>query len=390
MGDRNLAVGWYRFNSSGGWKIPETVVPENHCSGERPGWLDGPHPSVGDGEVTRTVCFIVGSNICYRNQEIRVKNCTGYFVYQLWPSPYTYAVYCTDSALGDPCVTHTVLDQPWRSTDCSNTECSDGTWMGDRNLTVGWYRFNSSGGWKIPETVVPGDHCSGHYPGWLEGPHPSVGDGEVTRAVCFTADSNICNRIREIRVKNCTGYLVYQLWPSPYIYVVYCTATDSALGDPCVTHTVLDQPWRSTYCSRTECNGGTKMGDRNLAVGWYRFNSSDGWKIPETVVPGDHCSGHYPGWLDGPHPSVGDGEVTRTVCFTEGSNICNRNREIRVKNCTGYFVYQLWPSPYNNAVYCTDPASVPTGEPQETTAEPQETTAEPQETTAEPQETTHS
>ncbi|XP_032868050.1 pancreatic secretory granule membrane major glycoprotein GP2-like [Amblyraja radiata] len=75
----------------------------------------------------------------------------------------------TDSALGDPCVTHTVLDQPWRSTDCSNTECSGGTWMDDGNLAVGWYRFNSSGGWKIPETDVPVNHCSGKYPGWIAG-----------------------------------------------------------------------------------------------------------------------------------------------------------------------------------------------------------------------------
>ncbi|XP_032879435.1 mucin-5AC-like isoform X2 [Amblyraja radiata] len=292
----------------------------------------------------------------------------------------------TDTALGDPCVTHTVLDQPWRSTDCSNTECSAGTWMGDGNLTVGWYRFNSSGGWKIPETGVPWFHCSGWYPGWLAGPHPSVGDGEVTRTVCFTVRSYICNRNREIRLKNCTGYFVYQLWPSPIYNAVYCTATDSALGDPCVTHTVLDQPWRSSDCSHTECSAGTWMGDRNLAVGWYRFNSSGGWKIPETDVPGDHCSGQFPGWLAGPHPSVGDGEVTRTVCFTVGSNICYRNQEIRVKNCTGYFVYQLWPLPYTYAVYCTDPASVPTDESQETAAEPQKT-PEPQETTPEPQET---
>ncbi|XP_072893546.1 uncharacterized protein [Hemitrygon akajei] len=72
-----------------------------------------------------------------------------------------------DSALGDPCVTHTVLDQPWRSTDCYHTVCTGGQWMDDGNLEVGWYRFNSSGGWKIPETVVPQGRCSGENPGWL-------------------------------------------------------------------------------------------------------------------------------------------------------------------------------------------------------------------------------
>ncbi|XP_059815518.1 pancreatic secretory granule membrane major glycoprotein GP2-like [Hypanus sabinus] len=133
--------------------------------------IPGLHPNVGEGEVTKTVCFTVGENACFGSRDIRVKNCSGYFVYRLKPTPRSNAVYCTvtDSALGDPCVTHTVLDQPWRSTNCSNTECTGGQWMDDGNLAVGWYRFNSSGGWKIPETVVPQDHCSGQIPGWLNG-----------------------------------------------------------------------------------------------------------------------------------------------------------------------------------------------------------------------------
>ncbi|XP_051883992.1 uromodulin-like [Pristis pectinata] len=128
-----------------------------------------------------------------------------------------------DSALGDPCVTHTVLDQPWRSTNCSDTECT-GRWMDDRDLVLGWYRFNSSGSRKIPETVVPVNHCSGERPGWLNGAHPSVGEGEVTRTVCFTWDGNTCDREQAIRVKNCSGYFVYQLKPPPYSRSVYCTA----------------------------------------------------------------------------------------------------------------------------------------------------------------------
>ncbi|XP_072893985.1 uncharacterized protein [Hemitrygon akajei] len=106
------------------------------------------------------------------------------------------------------------------------------------------------------------------------------------------------------------------------------------------------------------------MGDVNLAVGWYRFNSSRGWKIPETVVPQDHCSGKYPGWLNGPHPNVGEGEVTRTVCFTLGENTCFGSRGINVKNCSGYFVYWLGPTPWSYAVYCTDSQSDKTWEPQ--------------------------
>ncbi|XP_072893096.1 uncharacterized protein [Hemitrygon akajei] len=177
-----------------------------------------------------------------------------------------------------------------------------------------------------------------------------MGEGEVTRTVCFSKDEKLCERNQEIRVKNCSDYFVYWLWPTTENDAVYCTVTDSALGDPCVTHTVLDQPWRSTNCSNTECTGEELMDDKNLAVGWYRFNSSGGWKIPETVVPQHHCSGKKPGWLNGPHPNMGEGEVTRTVCFSKDEKLCERNQEIRVKNCSGYFVYWLWPTTENDAV----------------------------------------
>ncbi|XP_062892780.1 oncoprotein-induced transcript 3 protein-like [Mobula hypostoma] len=132
---------------------------------------------------------------------------------------------------------------------------------------------------------------------------------------------------------------------------------DSTLGDPCVNHTVLDQPWRSADCSNTECTSGELMDDRNLAVRWYRFNSSGGWKIPESVVPKYRCSGYYPGWLNGSHSNVEEGEVTRTVCFTVGEDTCYWSLEIRVKNCSGYFVYQLGPAAWYYAVYCTEPMS---------------------------------
>ncbi|XP_059818007.1 oncoprotein-induced transcript 3 protein-like [Hypanus sabinus] len=210
----------------------------------------------------------------------------------------------TDSTLGDPCVNHTVLDQPWRSTDCSNTECTGGQWMDDGNLELGWYRFNSSGGWKIPETVVPQYRCSGEKPGWLNGPHPNVGEGEVSRTVCFASSGSTCHWRLWINMKNCSGYFVYRLWPTAWSNAVFCTeplsdttqerqgsvtgepgpglttspagsvssVTDSALGDPCGTRTILDQPWRSTDCSHTECTHGQWMSDGHLEVGWYRFN----------------------------------------------------------------------------------------------------------------------
>ncbi|XP_072894508.1 uncharacterized protein [Hemitrygon akajei] len=192
------------------------------------------------------------------------------------------------------------------------------------------------------------------------GSHPNVTEGEVTRTVCFTWNEDTCHWSREIQLKNCSDYFVYHLKPTPCSRVVYCTAAGTARFDPCVTHTVQDQLWRSTDCSHTECTGGQWMGDGKLEVRWYRFNSSGGRMISETVFPEARCSGVIPGWLNGSHPSVEEGEVTRTVCFTWRDFTCYWRREIKVKNCCRYFVYQLKPAPCSSAVYCTAPETATT------------------------------
>ncbi|XP_067884563.1 uncharacterized protein [Heterodontus francisci] len=276
----------------------------------------------------------------------------------MWTLLIILSYLITDSANTDPCVNHTVLDQPWRSIDCTETECS-GQKKCDTNLVQGWYRFKSSGGWKIPETVVPARQCSTYGTGWLQGSHPSVGQGEVMGTICFNWNENRCHWTQEISIKNCSSYFVYELKPPPGCDAAYCTVTDSALTDPCVHHTVLDQPWRSIDSTETQwkCDDG-------LHFGWYRFKSSGGWKIPETSVPVYHCSTASPGWLQGSHPSVGQGVVTRTVCFNWGGNHCYWTHEIRIKNCSSYFVYEL-KSLFYCIAYCTDPETVATEEPEE-------------------------
>ncbi|XP_078390936.1 uncharacterized protein LOC144672830 [Cetorhinus maximus] len=300
-----------------------------------------------------------------------------------------------DSALTDPCANHTVLDQAWRSIDCKWTECT-GQWMCDDKLQEGWYQFKSSGGLKIPDTLIPFGSCSTTSSGWLNGSHPTVGQGEVTRTVCFTSGENRCFWTREIKIKNCSSYFVYELKPVPGCDAAYCTdpgttptlkpeeqstpeynvtasssptgsaitVADSALTDPCANHTVLDQTWRSIDCKWTECTG-QWMCDDKLQEGWYQFKSSGGLKIPDTLIPFGSCSTTSSGWLNGSHPTVGQGEVTRTVCFTSGENRCFWTREIKIKNCSSYFVYELKPVPGCDAAYCTDPGTTPTLKPEE-------------------------
>ncbi|XP_041038145.1 uncharacterized protein LOC121274841 isoform X5 [Carcharodon carcharias] len=245
-----------------------------------------------------------------------------------------------DSALTDPCANHTILDQAWRSIYCKWTECT-GQWMCDDKLQEGWYQFKSSGGLKIPETLILFGHCSTASSGWLNDPGtiPALkSEQQSTHEYNVTASSSP------------TGSEI--------------SVADSAFTDPCANHIVLDQSWRSIYCKWTECTG-QWMCDDKLQEGWYQFKSSGGLKIPDTLIPFGYCSTASSGWLNGSHPTVGEGEVTRTVCFTSGENRCFWTREIKIKNCSLDFVYELKPVPGCNAAYCTDPGTSPTQEPEE-------------------------
>ena len=92
--------------------------------------------------------------------------------------------------------------------------------------------------------------------------------------------------------------------------------------------------------------------DSSLGVAWYRFRGAAGIALPESCPPLDRCNAHYPGWLNGNHPTVADGEVTRTVCYHYGDICCNWTNTIKVRNCGDFYVYELQPSPSSYLRYC--------------------------------------
>ena len=88
---------------------------------------------------------------------------------------------------------------------------------------------------------------------------------------------------------------------------------------------------------------GPVLCDRDLE-GWYRFVGAAGKKMPTTRVEPFHCGTDWSGWLDGAHPSVENGEVQRTVCFSNRQSEtlpCKYSEKIFVKNCESYFIYKL-------------------------------------------------
>ena len=53
--------------------------------------------------------------------------------------------------------------------------------------------------------------------------------------------------------------------------------------------------------------------------------------MPTTRVPAFRCGTDWSGWLDGAHPTVEDGEVSRRVCFSDRLTGCRHIAKISVK-----------------------------------------------------------
>lgn len=114
----------------------------------------------------------------------------------------------------------------------------------------------------------------------------------------------------------------------------------------CTSHYFLEDFGRSVnYVGNVTCDDG-------LAHGWYRFRGAAGTQMPTYCVGKYHCGTHAPGWLRGAHPSVADGIIRALVCFHWGSQCCSWSTIIRVRNCGGFYVYELRRPPACHLRYC--------------------------------------
>ena len=91
-----LSIDWYRFSGAAGNQMAESCVDMFRCGTTTPGWLNGSHPTVNEGAVQRRVCLSYFTDCCLSSTYIRVRNCGGFFVYQLKPLTYCYSRYCGD------------------------------------------------------------------------------------------------------------------------------------------------------------------------------------------------------------------------------------------------------------------------------------------------------
>ena len=120
-------------------------------------------------------------------------------------------------------------------------------------------------------------------------------------------------------------------------------------ADPCYLYENLSEADRKINYSTPH---GSELCDRKLLGGWYRFVGAAGTKMPTTRVPANRCGTNWSGWLKGAHPTVEDGEIQRTVCFSDRSTGCQYSINIFIKNCGSYFIYKLHP-PSCESRYCS-------------------------------------
>ncbi|XP_078382693.1 uromodulin-like [Oculina patagonica] len=213
----------------------------------------------------------------------------------------------------------------------------------DRPIGPGWFRFQGDAGTKMSTTCPDKYYCDTHAPGWINGEHPTVEEGKVTRQVCFHWYSNCCHWSTNIEVRNCGAYYVYYLKDTPFCTLRYCIATP----DKCHNYQSLTEANR-----KNTSKSGDVICDKPIGPGWFRFQGDAGLKMPTTCPPTHACDTHAPGWLNGGHPTVADGKVTRQVCFHWDDNCCNWSTNIEVRNCGSYYVYYFRDTPACSLRYC--------------------------------------
>lgn len=99
----DLTPGWYRFQGAAGDRIADKCVDTNRCGTYAPGWLSGAHPTVAEGVVTRKVCYHADhwwDDCCFWSNDIQVKNCSDFYVYELQKPPYCDLRYCGNEGSG--------------------------------------------------------------------------------------------------------------------------------------------------------------------------------------------------------------------------------------------------------------------------------------------------
>ncbi|KAL9987825.1 hypothetical protein ACROYT_G002193 [Oculina patagonica] len=425
--DSNLPFGWYRFRGAAGTEMPTTCVKQNHCSSHAPGWLNNTHPTVADGIVNATVCFHWTSGCCHWWRDIRVRNCSGFYVYELGPTPSCWLRYCGngggDGNSSGSATSSVVLPTPASISPTASASSSAGfpsvptSCDFDSGLCYGWRQSYSDdfdwirhrGSTGSSYTGPDYDHTTGSgYYMYIETSSPRAPGDSAKLELSVPANGELACLVFYYHMYGDTmgNFTVFSgnavvfnksgnhgnYWMKEEI-TIYLDKTvtfegirgssyrgDIAIDDVSITNGICQRhvsvPTSSPTASAsagpsypTECVHHSYLEDSERAMGfyngyhgyyqcdshlsgWYRFRGAAGDQMPTSCVGKNRCSSHAPGWLNGAHPSVADGAVYATVCFHWSSGCCTWSTSIRVRNCSGFYVYELGPTPACWLRYC--------------------------------------
>lgn len=82
------------FLVSVGFQMADECVKLFHCGTHATGWLKNGHPAQSDGAVLREVCFHWLDDCCYFKQQILVRRCKTFYVYEFPGTGKSFLRYC--------------------------------------------------------------------------------------------------------------------------------------------------------------------------------------------------------------------------------------------------------------------------------------------------------
>ena len=74
---------------------------------------------------------------------------------------------------------------------------------------------------------------------------------------------------------------------------------------------------------------------------WYKITGNAGNALRVNTPPRKRCGGEVQGYLNESHPAPRDGVVNLQLCIQNPSDLCYRQKQIRVVNCGSFYLYQL-------------------------------------------------
>lgn len=117
------------------------------------------------------------------------------------------------------------------------------------------------------------------------------------------------------------------------------------LGDPCKGSGIKElraANRRINYTSDTNRCDFTDPEFNGEWFRWYKVTGDAGNALAAVdTPPSDRCGTKSRVYLKENHPEPSDGEVTRKVCIAKNNNPCQREVNIKVKNCGSFYLYKL-------------------------------------------------